>query len=288
MTIDRERVPAPVRDRAGQRPRLGAPSPLSRARPEPARFRKGKTVKPSHLSKRRLEDESITAWRESAKDQETNVDKELFRQGSVEIPEIFKRAAQVVAAFKVWPRQGYDHFQIAARYMPVLSVDPRKTAQTLREDRNRMADDLVKAYFILDTIGHMLGRKTTAIHELMSQLVNRRKFSRRPPLEPKTRRLTPRQTEVMQIVGECKGNFAEAGRRLSLDRTTVKQHYAAALEKMKAAGVRAPDRQLKKAVGPLPKGARGEVDIYENKDGAGRPGHELDRRRRSGKRAEDE
>ena len=114
------------------------------------------------------------------------------------------------------------------------------------------------------------------------------RYRRRPVFEKKIPKLTSRQVEVVQVVGECKGNFAEAGRRLVLDRKTVKQHYNAALKKMQAAGVRAPDQQLKKAVGPLPTGARGEVDIYSNKDGASRPGHELNRRRRSGKRAEDE
>ena len=44
--------------------------------------------------------------------------------------------------------------------------------------------------------------------------------------------LTAKQLEAMQIVGECKGDIAEAARRLGKDRSTIKQHYDAATAKL--------------------------------------------------------
>ena len=60
--------------------------------------------------------------------------------------------------------------------------------------------------------------------------VKRTSSKRRKPLvEPN---LTAKQLEAMQIVGECKGDIAEAARRLGKDRSTIKQHYDAATAKL--------------------------------------------------------
>ncbi len=48
----------------------------------------------------------------------------------------------------------------------------------------------------------------------------------------KPRPLTPRQTEVIQIVGECKGNIAAAARRFGRDRKTIEEIYRAGMTKL--------------------------------------------------------
>jgi hypothetical protein len=55
----------------------------------------------------------------------------------------------------------------------------------------------------------------------------RRKFGTQKP-----RPLTTRQVEVVEIVGECRGNVAEAARRLGRDRKTIEETYRAALAKL--------------------------------------------------------
>jgi DNA-binding CsgD family transcriptional regulator len=58
------------------------------------------------------------------------------------------------------------------------------------------------------------------------------KRTRRPSRARKPRPLTPRQTEVVQIVGECKGDIAEAARRLGKNRKTVEEAYRAGMTKL--------------------------------------------------------
>lgn len=48
----------------------------------------------------------------------------------------------------------------------------------------------------------------------------------------KPRALTDKQMQAAHIVWECKGNVTEAARRLGVDRTTVRQHYQAAMQKL--------------------------------------------------------
>ena len=55
--------------------------------------------------------------------------------------------------------------------------------------------------------------------------------------------LTPRQLEAMQIVGECKGNMAEAAKRIGRHRKTVQQHYQAALAKLGRTAVKHATQQ---------------------------------------------
>lgn len=108
---------------------------------------------------------------------------------------------------------------------------------------------------------------------------------RRPPFEKKTRPLTDRQIETMQILGECRGNYAEAGRRLRLDPKTVRQHDKAAKKKLAEVGVRpAPASKLKPTTKTLPEDHRGQTDVYRDANGEVRRGRDIDRRRRSGKR----
>jgi hypothetical protein len=108
---------------------------------------------------------------------------------------------------------------------------------------------------------------------------------RRPPHETKIRPLTNRQIEAMQIVPECKENFAEAGRRMRLDPKTVRQHYLTGLKKLGPTTVRAAQAARQKPkTRPLPEDRRGQADLYKGHGGKIQQGRHIDRRRRSGKR----
>jgi DNA-binding CsgD family transcriptional regulator len=80
---------------------------------------------------------------------------------------------------------------------------------------------------------------------------------RRPTIEPKS--LTPKQAEVVHLVGECKGDLAEAARRLGRDRKTIKQHYDAAITKLGKKTVNA-------ATKPLPTDRRGQENVADGDD----------------------
>ncbi len=95
--------------------------------------------------------------------------------------------------------------------------------------------------------------------------VGKKKRRRRPALENKApRAMTRRQVEVVQIVGECKGNFAEAGRRLGVDRKTIKETYDAAMGKLRKAGLRQPERKIKTKTTRLPEDNRGQVNVADD------------------------
>ncbi|MEW6358495.1 MAG: hypothetical protein AB1696_19330 [Planctomycetota bacterium] len=83
-----------------------------------------------------------------------------------------------------------------------------------------------------------------------------KKRRNRQPFTKKTRPLTDKQTEAMQIVGECKGSIAAAAKRLGRDHKTVRQHYDAALKKM---GKKAVNHLIKKQ--RLPTDRRGQVNV---------------------------
>jgi hypothetical protein len=55
---------------------------------------------------------------------------------------------------------------------------------------------------------------------------------RRQGTAKKPRPLTARQTEVIQIVGECKGNLAQAATRLGRNRKTIVEIYKAGMKKL--------------------------------------------------------
>ena len=77
----------------------------------------------------------------------------------------------------------------------------------------------------------------------------------------KSRPLTPRQTEVIQIVGECKGNIAEAARRLGIDRKTVDEAYKAGMAKLGKDVCR-----LKKSDRVIARDKRGQLDVSDIDD----------------------
>jgi hypothetical protein len=108
-----------------------------------------------------------------------------------------------------------------------------------------------------DGLDAALAQEAAWIDERPLPQVGTKQHRKRPPLEAAP--LTEKQTEVVQIVGECKGNFAEAGRRLGLDRKTVKQHYQAAMGKMGKAAI-------KRVTGPLPCDRRGQSRLTDDDD----------------------
>jgi DNA-binding CsgD family transcriptional regulator len=89
---------------------------------------------------------------------------------------------------------------------------------------------------------------------------SRKRHPRRRKRPPTTGRpLSEKQIEAMQIVGDCKGNLAEAARRLGKDPKTVRQHYNAALRKLGKAAV-------KHATRALPSDRRGQVNLSADDD----------------------
>jgi len=71
--------------------------------------------------------------------------------------------------------------------------------------------------------------------------------------------LTGKQLEAMQIVGECKGDLAEAARRMGKDRSTIKQHYDAATAKL-------GKRPVKHSTKRHATDRRGQADIATDAD----------------------
>jgi hypothetical protein len=73
--------------------------------------------------------------------------------------------------------------------------------------------------------------------------------------------LTPRQTEVAQIMGECRGNVAEAARRLRRDRKTIEGTYRAAMGKLGKTAYLSKDKTRL-----LTRDRRGQYDVAEEDD----------------------
>lgn len=85
---------------------------------------------------------------------------------------------------------------------------------------------------------------------------------RRRPSENR-KQLTARQAEIVHLVAECKGNIAEAARRIGRDRKTVEQHYKAAMVKMGQA-------VTKPKTVTAPSDRRGQSTLSDDKRRSGR------------------
>ncbi len=87
-------------------------------------------------------------------------------------------------------------------------------------------------------------RDLLAILEAIRERGATRAPARRKRRPADSKALTARQTEIMHLVGECRGNLAEVARRVRLDRKTVAQHYKAASLKLGQKAVTAMTRKL--------------------------------------------
>lgn len=83
---------------------------------------------------------------------------------------------------------------------------------------------------------------------------------RKNRVKPATERpLSALQSETVQVVGECKGNYAEAAKRMGKDRKTVEECYKTAMKKLGRAIV----KHKTKAMGT---DRRGQADIGTDDD----------------------
>jgi hypothetical protein len=130
---------------------------------------------------------------------------------------------------------------------------PNVLSMTLREAH----ENLLRLLGALPRKGNEAARLRTLADGLDGGKAPARRH-RRPPLTPKARPLTGRQCEVVQIVGECKGNLAEAAKRLGIDRKSLKESYDAAMEKLGRAGI--PKSKTKR----LPVDLRGQVAVTKD------------------------
>jgi hypothetical protein len=96
---------------------------------------------------------------------------------------------------------------------------------------------------------------------------------------PRPRPLTSRQTEVIQVVGECKGNLAAAAQRLGRDRKTIKEIYQAGMSKLgKDVTYRKKSDRL------IARDRRGQVDVSDIEERRLDEDEELDAARRKFRR----
>lgn len=73
------------------------------------------------------------------------------------------------------------------------------------------------------------------------------------------RPLTAKQGEALQIVGECKGNIAEAARRTGCDRKTMEQHYKTGMAKLGKSAVKHRTKRM-------PVDLRGQEHVGDGED----------------------
>jgi len=125
-----------------------------------------------------------------------------------------------------------------------------------------MAEDFKRRMDRQQQIVTELAAEERARHTTSKGAGKKKRRRRKRQTPDKVRPLTPRQVEVMQIVGECKGNLSQAARRMGLDRKTVEQHWDAASKKL-------GKQAMKVYTGHLPKDRRGQESIAGQDDGPG-------------------
>jgi hypothetical protein len=147
---------------------------------------------------------------------------------------------------------GFDPVRLAMRW--------RMIAGRLRPIFKKFPDE-EEAQLLLMRIKQELSWVTEAIQQQSSKGAkptgDNRPRRNRKPLNPKE--LTPKQLEASQIVAECKGDIAEAARRLGKDRATVEQHYRAAMKKLGKTVVKYKTKQL-------PSDRRGQANLADGQD----------------------
>jgi len=141
-------------------------------------------------------------------------------------------------------RRLYREFRDTIPHGPAVLPLPSSEETRRRRSVQRAVDRIVE--FLLETLAFLQKRPG-------------RKRSRRPSKSRKPRPLTVLQTEAVQIVGECKGNIAQAAKRLGKDRKTIAQAYKAGLAKL-------GKQPVKHGTRTLARDRRGQVDLAEGED----------------------
>jgi predicted DNA-binding protein (UPF0251 family) len=91
-----------------------------------------------------------------------------------------------------------------------------------------------------------LRRSLPALYAARPKATTKRKPSRNRQRRKATDRpMTAKEVEAVKTVGECNGNFAEAGRRLGKNRKTVKQLHDSGLKKAGTKNIRHKTEQIR-------------------------------------------
>jgi hypothetical protein len=160
--------------------------------------------------------------------------------------------------------------------VPTPALLPADLPLSQREDLRYLGDflgELADAYSVDAAEGSVNTRVDHGhydeIHGLLQTFTPvpttpRAKHRRRRRRTARPRPLTTLQLEAIKVVSDCKGNIAEAARRLGRDRKTIGQHYKAGIKKLgKAAS------HLKHLPQKLPTGCRGEEYLSGEDDRRG-------------------
>lgn len=100
------------------------------------------------------------------------------------------------------------------------------------------------------------------IKQFVEDLGGKKKIiRRRRGVTQKLRPLTARQAEVIQIVGECKGNIAKAAEKLGRNRKTIDEAYRAGMAKLGKQVIRSKDKTRLFA-----RDRRGQYDVSSDDD----------------------
>lgn len=161
---------------------------------------------------------------------------ELRQMAAEDRATLFGRAVQLRKLAAMAPKDA-----AALLYRAVVAIGSGENASSL----------LCEAAAVLRSCGAPAGETKSASRQKTGK---RRQSDLRP--------LTTKQTEAIQIVGECSGDIAKAAKRLGKDRKTVKQHYDAGMAKVGQAAV--VDNKPKP--GSLPTGSRGDDEVTGDDD----------------------
>ena len=123
-------------------------------------------------------------------------------------------------------------------------------------------------------------RQSKAIAKLLPYVVKgtkhrkKRATRRRRSTTDKPRKLTPWQIEVIEIVGDCKGNAAAAGRKLNRDASTIREVFKAGMKKLGKDTL-----YFKKSGRLITRDQRGQLDVADIDDARREEADETQRRK---------
>lgn len=149
--------------------------------------------------------------------------------------DLSRRLRTLIDLVELWLNE-HLHADTARPMMYVERVEPYGM------DAKRLRAHLLELQKYLRAVMGTVGKPALAAPSSGVKPVKRSFPIRRKPLiEPS---LTDKQMEAVHIVGECKGNIAEAARRLGKDYSTIRQHYKAATAKLGKKAVKHSTKRL--------------------------------------------